>query len=285
MGNELVSQTVIERMLILDQSTKTEEESAQLVALSTSIWGQLDEGENFYQAARMAAIWSFKNGHVKVGEAEVAKWQRTRINMAYPYSQTWAEFCLLHLGIDTSTASNYLNNWDVYVQELGFSFADMQRAGVQRLNVARGEVKKAIPSVPEALIQAIFGDPHVCSECGEFVEYDELPESCPKCGVKPFVPVEPSSVAKVKALVREIKGEKDKDTPPHIEGDIERDGDVYRLLLFWVDGEYRHPLPTWEVPILKHGEHCPEGGIPVAAAQEFAKIMIKQYRGSTSGGA
>lgn len=73
-------------------------------------------------------------------------------------SQTWPVFCLDHLDIAPSTASNYKKLWQAYVIEYGASTAQLLAAGVSKLVAAR---KLFQATQDPRLVAALFGDPPV----------------------------------------------------------------------------------------------------------------------------
>lgn len=134
-----------------------------------------------------------------------------------PLSPTWPVFCLDHLGIAPSTASNYKKMWQTYVIDYGAAMGQLSAAGVSKLVAARRLFQVTQDS---RLVSALFGD-------------------------------SPLSFGKLLMLLNEIRQERVADSPgeSRLRGDVEVDEDSLVLLLTLVCGEDEYYLPPLAVPL------------------------------------
>lgn len=277
----LVQMSDIDRLFALDQGI-TSENAVAVIEKTVSMWNAVHQNGALCETLTWGIIYSLRMTVITSGEhAGKAKWQVVQLDPRYPLALTWEEFCLHHLDMNPSEASNKKRNWEIYFVELGYGLIDLLIAGVQRLNVARSTMincMKAHPVVfPEKLLLAVFGEPHICIKCGSHTYFTEaVPEECPHCE-QAYQYREPATVAEVKDLIAELKGKPS--TKPHVEADIEESDDALTVLPFFVDSDgNRYMLPAWSVPILETGQHSELGGVPEDVRGELAKWMRSRFK-------
>lgn len=269
---ELVRQDTLEKVLALDLVAHEQTDPA-LLESSRELWIGAQSYGDLCEIVKWAMIYSYKTTILDNGKP---KWQSTRINQDRGFALTWAEFCLVHLGISESEASNKKRNWEVFAVEFGYKIGDLIRAGVQRLNVSRVIFDKGLQT--DELITAVFGRPHVCTACGSFVVFDNVPpETCPECGAD-FVPVHPKTVVEVQDIVDRIKAKKQaEDAPVRIEGDLEVGDDLIMVCPWLIVGDQKVELPAYEVPILGKNEVSDLPGVPVLFRDALVKRLKKGF--------
>ena len=232
----LVQMSDIDRLFALDKDI-TSANAVAVVERTISMWNSVHLNGALCEVWTWGIIYSFRMTVITSGEhAGKAKWQVAQLDPRYALALTWEEFCLHHLDMGPSEASNKKRNWEIYKIELGYGLIDLLIAGVQRLNVARStmiQCMKGSPVVfPEKLLVAVFGEPHICTKCGAHTYFTEaVPKACPHCA-QDYQYREPATVADVKAIIEELKGAPG--TKPHVEGDVEESDDALTVLPFFI---------------------------------------------------
>lgn len=256
----LVPQTMIETILAMD-SLVSQGEAQALVEKTQTAWGLNQQAEKFTFLNKAALVYSLATTAMPDNRK---KWQHVRLTDAH-FSSTFAEFCLAHLEMDESTASNYKLLWDLYVVRCRFSFRTLRCIGVSKLVAARKLLAAMWPAVDQRLLDALQGDRHRCQECNGSIQ-PPTPLACPHCHM-PFRPIEPASYSKLLLVLKQIRDERQDiqdqevtETESKIVADIEAGDGFIKVIPSLKVGEETYPLPLWEIPII--GDTEMEVGLP-----------------------
>jgi hypothetical protein len=145
--------------------------------------------------------------------ASVARWMTWESMLAQKAASNphyeWNYFCESRLGIGTNTASARKRVWEVFVVIYGWPRSDLLIAGSAKLQQAASYAEKCWNKqgkIDHTLERLLRGDPHTCSECFGYVDYDdEKPGACPECGNSPYAGIEPGSFGQVRAYIKEAQ--------------------------------------------------------------------------------
>lgn len=281
MSEALVLQGQIESVLALDDRVQSGQET-ELVEISQVVWHRVRSGKKQIFLAEAAMIHSFRHARLPGG---TEKWRRVRLTDAH-ISSTWSEFCLAHLEMDGSTASNYWKLWELYVQRLGFPVPDLLVAGVSKLVAARKTVEATYPVVSERLTDALFGNLHKCRACRAVQDSDALngPLFCGDCSAA-FVPVPPASYVETLVVLREIRDARQmlqdglaSEPRVRLVADLEVDDDrtFIRVIPTLKIGDESYPFPVWEVPVI--GDDVIGEGIPAGQYDRAERVLRRVFR-------
>lgn len=188
--------SLVEAVKTLDQSGQAEDREMDAL-LTASLWNVtgeltsmtwLDQCWLIYRLReRVEAPILMDDG--KLGIKTVERWQVWESVAArrdgHDLNYDWEYFCTTRLGISTSTASARKRVHEVFVLTLGKSRDDLLRAGRAKLQLAAPQVARDWErGHQDAKLDAyLFGAPHICLACDEYVCYDDRPpQDCPHCG-------------------------------------------------------------------------------------------------------
>lgn len=152
---------------------------------------------------------------------------------------SWREFCLNRLGMNHKIASTMKRAYEVFAITLGLSHAALERAGKRKLERAAPIVGRDWQRgvVDEKMQELLFGEPHVCLACKEWVDYDhEGTEECPHCG-QPYAELQPGTFGQVDAyaLLRNAEQRREEVI----------ESNVYDYSMAGEQDDRERPLVTW----------------------------------------
>ena len=237
-----------------------------------AMWPRLQEVGDAADVCKAALVYSLSETTVEdENGVPRAKWEVTKIAIdpaqddpdeeLMPYSATWTEFCLVHLGMAKSTASKYKRIWQVYHEKLGYGLDDLLMAGVFKLGISVGILSKMIKrgeGINPRLITALFGSSTTCSACNGYVPFTgDAPSICPLCD-EDYQGVQPWSGSRTLLLVQQLRGKREEEGPisldvfASLEHSFDDNGAVagFSVLVECVVGETKSSLPPWEINVL-----------------------------------
>jgi len=268
----LTAQTELERVLALDTVLQDAQDVGEACQRSAELWRIGSAYETCGLIIRAGLIYGFKT--TKLPTTGAPKFTAVQIDPNKPLTDDWEQFCLSHLGMTADTASGYKRLWEVYVVKYGFSIRDLARAGKAKLVALVHRVDN--DPDPEAL-RLLFGAPHVCNECNEYVAFtDEPPEICPHCGTE-FEPVPPATYAQT-LLSMDASREREaqqraRSGRPTLTATVEVEDEVIRLVPMFLVDEDRYPLDVWEIAII------PDEAFGEGVPRRLAPALVALLRG------
>lgn len=262
-------QPTLEEILTLDLDTST---AALSIRSIVEFWPLLDRADTLAGVCKAALVYSLARTRVLTDAGDIVpKWRLVQIDEAWPLVNTWADFCLMHLGMTAGKANAYGSLWEVYHVDLGKSFEDMAAAGMFRLKAAcgtiRGQLDRGIHD--KELLGIIFGKPDVCSTC--FYERHEELTECPGCG-QDWQGLGPAPRGELLIKIAQLN----KPTGPiRLDAGIDtlsHQGYVYVTPTLEMDGKTSY-LPPWEVKIIKDDAEPDDLGIRESHKDEFLRRL------------
>lgn len=265
--------------------------AAATIPAVQAMWSVIQQAGDAADVCKAALVYSLSEATVE-DEAGIprAKWELTRIaanpffepdiddpdEELLPYSATWQEFCLVHLGMSKSTGSRYKRIWAVFNKKLGYGLDDLFRAGVFKLGATLATLDRQLRAgegIDQRLITALFGSPTTCSVCSGYVPFpsDAPPAECPHCG-EDYQGVQPWSGARTILLLNQVKQEMQGGEPQgfgklDVFGSLENAYNeanevvMVNLLVECAVGETKSSLPGWELNVIP--DDAPEGTLGV----------------------
>jgi len=236
--NAIQIMDVRERLLALEESRGDPQE---IMALSRRLW------ESLMAAGDISFILMAEQVH-RLRTAQVVNADGVLVRKYQLWCDDWTEFCLRHLQMPPTEASDLKRIWEVYVVKCGFDEERLLRAGRSKLRVALARVDRSWPDCQE-LLDALFGRDNICNACGAYVA--EPGEFCPSCGAE-FEPVPPATFSEVLAICQRLReeerGDAEEEAIETLDLSLEYIGRKRaQVLAIATVGNRRFALPPWEI--------------------------------------
>lgn len=276
----------LRKVLEMDADTKS---AAGTIPIIQELVPVFKDAGTLAEVGLAALVYSLSQTKVLTEDGEVkAKWEVTSLVQDgegnwLPFSKMWVDFCYVHLGLDPFMASGYKRLWEVFAVNLGMGLDDLRAAGVHKLRLAVAMVDRLYPEIDLPLVEALFGNPDRCANCGSEV-WDVDVGICPSCGEE-FEPMPPGSIAAVALRIKQLKGQpegvgKGFKVLPNVKALVEEgmvtgwDIDVQ----CWQEGmEGVSYLPLWSVSIIEDDAPEDEIGVRVCHIEAFRQWLARHF--------